>query len=629
MMSPFRYPVRLAFYSFILCMLPDLLFSQSGFTEISASAGIDQVTFQTLQMGGGMAWFDYDGDGDEDLYLAGGWGDNILYRNEGNGTFTDVTQASGLVLPDSTTAQGVVTGDIDNDGYREVYISTMWNAHNFLFRNNGDGTFTDITTSSGLIQDTVWTSSSAFADVNRDGYIDLYTGNYVWQGAALYDSTGTPIGYAHRCSENSLYLNNGDGTFTDVATAYNVADTGCVLSIVWSDYDNDDDLDILIANDFGAWVKPNTLYRNEMPAPFTEQSVSSGWDKEMYGMGIATADYDHDLDLDYYMTDIGANAFYHNNGDGTFTDLADINGTLNDSVNGAMTTGWGTFFFDYDNDTWEDLFCANGYIQLLPFVSNSPSDPDMLWHNEGNGMFMSTGPMMGIADSSTGRGAAMADFDMDGDVDFAVTVIRIDTSATDKAKLYRNDNSNGNHWVEVDLEGTVSNRDAYGSRIRVVAGGVTLIREIQGGASHMSQNSSIAHFGLGAATTIDSMWVRWPNGGVQLFTGLSADSLYHITEDSALFVATDPVRSGTLFQVQAWPNPFDEQVLLEGKAQQPVEYEWLDVLGNVCSTGRIIPNSGGRFRAECSTADFVPGIYLLRLSSGRENKTLKLIRTGY
>ncbi|MEM7037237.1 MAG: VCBS repeat-containing protein, partial [Bacteroidota bacterium] len=258
-MIPYRH-----FFLLGLALLWSPLFSQS-FTEVAPTAGIQHVARNNAQMGTGLAWFDYDADGDEDLYAVGGLAGSALYRNNGDGTFTDVTAGSGIVVPDSNFTQGVVTGDIDNDGYRDIYISTLWNLPNYLFHNNGDGTFTNITMSSGIGADSLWVSSAAFGDFNLDGLLDLYTGGYVWFPALTYDSGGVPNGYAHRCMPNQLYLNNGNLTFTDVAGTYMVGDTGCALSVVFTDFDRDHDQDIFIANDFGEWVYPNGLYENSDP----------------------------------------------------------------------------------------------------------------------------------------------------------------------------------------------------------------------------------------------------------------------------------------------------------------------------------------------------------------------------
>lgn len=553
--------------------------SQTGFSEVAQSAGISQMGFNRAFMGGGSAWFDYDRDGDEDLVTTGSDTGNRIYRNDGNGAFTDVTLAAGFLMDSAASTMGVVTGDIDNDGYREIFVGTWWFQKPHLFKNNGDGTFTNITQSAGFGSDSIWQSAAAFADVNKDGFLDLYSGNYVWEGKQTIDSvTGLPNGYAHRCSPNSLWINNGDETFTNAAAAYALSDTGCALSVVLSDYDNDDDLDVWVANDFGEWVYPNSLYRNDGSGSFTDVSVPAGVDAQMYGMGFAVGDYDHDLDFDYYITNIGANRFFVNQGNGIFIDEAATLGIIDDSINGALTTGWGTMFMDYDNDSWDDLFLANGHIELINIIQNEPLDPDHLWRNNGDGTFSEVTFSVGLGDTNMCRGATRCDYDGDGDLDMYVSVLSDDTLADPRhSLLYRNELSNGNHWVEVRLEGVWSNRDAYGAKIRMVANGTAWLWELHGGSSHFSQHSSLAHFGLGSATLVDSMVVMWPSGIEQVLTGLAADSLYHVVEDTTP-VALESTLEG---KFAVYPNPSATEVWLTWEGMNGGEFQLriVDLMG--------------------------------------------------
>jgi hypothetical protein len=558
---------------YLLFCLPLLLSAQTTFTDVTAASGIVHKGFCQSQMTGGVAWFDYDADGDQDLYTTGGLMVNALYRNNGDGTFTDVTAAAGLSLPAGTHTQGVLTGDIDNDGYRELFVTTWFTQRNYFFQNNGDGTFSDISQSSGICLDTLWTSAAAFEDFNLDGYLDLYTVNYVYQPTVLFDSVGTQVGYAHRCDANSLFMNNHDGTFTDVAAAYAVADTGCGLAVVMSDFDLDNDRDILIANDFGDWITPNVMYRNEWPQPFADISQSSGMDIPMYGMGIAAGDYDHDLDPDYYITDIGPSSLLRNNGNGTFSDVAGSAGVLNDSINGLARTAWGAVFFDYDHDTWLDLAVANGYIQLLPSLHNATQDPNALYRNLGNGTFADMSLAAGIADTNAARGMAVADYDQDGDLDLFLNVVRIDTLVAENSLLYRNDQNTGNHWLQVALQGVTQNRDAFGSKVQITAGGVRQVQEILSGSSHMSQNATAAHFGLGSATTVDSLVVTWPNGQVEVMLAVPVDRVIHVVQDTNVFVGNGPAHVRPLL-LRAYPQPFAAAVTLEAITRGPGELRW-------------------------------------------------------
>lgn len=600
-----------------------------SFTEVSQSAGIVQYTYNPIQMGAGVAWFDYDADGDEDLYFTGAEGPNKLYRNEGNGTFTDVTAASGLDLPPGFRAQGVVTGDIDNDGYREVFIGTEWHKRNFLFRNNGDGTFTDITASAGMIQDSSWVSSATFGDVNLDGLLDLYTAGYVRIGALLYDTIGNPIGYAHRCSENMLWINNGNGTFTNQAGTYAVADTGCALSVLFTDFDRDHDADLLVANDFGEWVYPSSLYQNAYPAPFVDVSVSAAMNAQMYGMGIAVGDYDHDLDLDYYVTNIGWNALFNNDGNGGFAEVGMVSGVRNDSVNGKMTTGWGDAWIDYDLDGWQDLFVANGYIELIPLFQNERNDPNKLFRNNGDGTFADVSAAAGIANVSSCRGAGMADYDQDGDADLAVGVIRIDSNSSNHSLLFRNDQNTGHHFLSVRVQGTVNNRDGFGTQLVIHANGTEWVHEVSGGSSHMSQHSSIANFGLGNALSVDSLFVIWPDGNVQLLENIPADTFITVVEDPNQYLGLRP-RDGfaAAIELVAVPNPSQGVTYLQLGVPVDLEGELLIVDG----VGRKVFHkstswySRGNHRIEWNGAKNAAGVYQVIFQGEGFRRTLRLLR---
>lgn len=565
--------------AFLTLLAPDL-WSQGTFTEVASSAGIQQKVFNRAEMAGGSAWFDYDQDGDEDLVLVGGETGNLLYQNQGNGTFSDVTVAAGFYIPDNYSTQAVVTGDIDNDGFREIFATTWWNEPNYLFYNNGDGTFTDISAASGLGFDSIWTTTSTFVDFNLDGMLDLYTGNYVDTPIVIYDSIWNPVGYAHRCHPNQLWFNNGDLTFSDVTSVFEVGDTGCALSVLLSDFDRDHDPDTWTANDFGEWVSGNNLFQNNFPSASSNVTAAKGVQAEMYGMGFAHADCDHDLDFDYYITNIGANRFFENQ-NGIFTDRAVPLSVVNDSINGAMTTGWGTFFLDWNNDSWQDLFVANGHIQLIPIFENQRQDPDRLWENNGNGTFTEVSMAIGLGDTNQGRGASVCDYDLDGDQDIWVSVVSRDTlNLPDRSLLFRNDLNNGHHWVQVRVEGTRNNRDGYGTQMVVKANGTKWLHEVVSGGSHYSQSSSIAHFGMGNATTLDSLTVIWPDGNAQVFTNLAVDSLYHIVEDSSQYVATLTPKQ---LRFQVYPNPFSDHVSIEclPVGSSPLQLRIYDLNGKV------------------------------------------------
>jgi len=309
---------------------------------------------------------------------------------------------------------GVITGDIDNDGYRDVFVTTWIDEHNLLFKNNGDGTFQEISASAGIL-DTALSTAASFGDFNLDGFLDIYVVNYIDPSKPPTDDSG----FYYTCSPNYLYMNNGNETFTEVASLYGVADTGCGLAIAFTNYDQDSDVDIYIANDFGAWVLHNSLYQNNYPSPdFSNVSVSSSMNDAIYGMGIAIGDYDEDGDLDYYVTNLGRNVLRNNQGNGLFIDLTDSAGVANTYTDSNLfAVGWGTAFLDYDNDTYLDLFVVNGHIPADSIIANAPSNPDVFYKNNGDGTFTDLSASLGVDDTSMARGFALGDYDNDGDLD--------------------------------------------------------------------------------------------------------------------------------------------------------------------------------------------------------------------
>ena len=514
------------------------------FTEVSQVSGIDHLCFSPTLIGGGCAFFDYDNDGHLDIYVTGGILRDKLYHNQGDGTFVETGIIAGLQKTGNMYTQGVVTGDINNNGYRDIFVTVWGFNHNFfiqpssnlLFRNNGNGTFTDISASAG-INDSAWSVSAAFGDYNLDGWLDIYVGNYVDSSGFINDSTGETIGFSHKGSRNYLYINNGDGTFSEQSASLGVDQDGTALAVAFTDYDQDGDMDIFIANDFGEWVHPNVMLQNNYPLnSFTDVSQAANIDAAIYGMGIAIGDYDEDLDFDYYVTNLGRNVLHNNNGSGVFTDMTDSAGVTNTTVDSLLTTGWGAAFLDYDNDTYLDLFVANGAIPAADFIKTNERDPNKLYKNNMDGTFTDVSVLEGVSDSSVARGFAFGDYDNDGDNDLLIVVTRRDTNNNDHVLLFRNDLSNGNHWLKVKVQGVKANRDGFGSLVRVVSHGRSWIREIDGGSSHASQHSSIAHFGLGSYTTVDSVIVSWPGGGDQVITNLMADQQIHVIQDTGFIV---------------------------------------------------------------------------------------------
>ncbi len=500
-----------------------------AFTEVSRSVGVRHVCLDPHRICGGVAIFDFDGDGWEDLYLTGGHGPDRLYRNLGGGTFEDVTIRAGLGFLAEIPTMGVVTGDVDNDGWRDILVTTDDGHHNVLLRNRGDGTFEDISRRAGLHEvPAVWSTAASFGDYDLDGWLDLYVTNNATYDALPYDENLTGG------IEDFLFRNQRDGTFRPVRLPAGNPD-GAGLAVAFTDYDGDARPDIYVGNDFGFLFGGNVLLRNDGDGLFEDVSAATGTGAEISSMGIAAGDYDGDGRLDYYVSNMGPNVLYRSRADGSFRDVA-----ADEGLEDRFSTGWGTAFIDYDNDGRLDLLLANG--RVLPRYRLDQLDHRMrllqkhqnrLWRWDGRA-FTEVSQAAGIADTTRGRGLAIGDLDGDGALDFVVAVAtnreREARVLSSHALVYRNVGEWDGAWLKVRLRGTRSNRDAFGSRIRVVAAGRSWIREVDGGSSYMSQSSSTVHFGLGEVTRADSLVVTWPGGRRDVRLELPVNATVRVVE---------------------------------------------------------------------------------------------------
>ena len=497
--------------------------------------------------GNGAGFFDYDNDGDMDVLIANGstlgkyrdGGDPMvaLYKNE-NGRFVDVTQEAGL--EESGWGMGVCVADYDNDGDRDFYLTAY--GPNVLYRNNGDGTFREATSQAG-IGDTRWGANCAFGDYDRDGDVDLYVANY----QAFDEQTIPRRGESRPCrymgvdvmcgpqglsgEPDVLYRNNGDATFTDVTEASGIQDPGHYgFGVVFSDFDNDGWPDIYVAND----TLPNFMFHNNRDGTFSEMGLLSGsavsaQGNEEAGMGLGVGDYDGNGYFDIFVTNFAeeTNTLYQNIGDMIFIDATLVAGMGTVS---RQYLGWGTDFVDLDNDGLQDIFVANGHIypQIdgLEFSGNYLQRKE-IYRNIGDGRFEEIALDLegDLLTGKSARGAAFGDHDNDGDID--VIVINID----DRPSFYRNEGGNRNHWITFRLEGTESNRDGIGARVEIEVGGKTQVAEVRSGASYLSHNDMRIHFGLGDVTRVDRVRIRWPNGNVEeLEEGIEADRFLWVRE---------------------------------------------------------------------------------------------------
>lgn len=499
-------------------------------------------------MSGGVALFDYDKDGWQDIYFVNAptvaeptGARSELWRNNGDGTFTDVTDKAGVGFPG--WGMGVCAGDYDNDGWEDLYLTCF--GANRLYRNNGDGTFTDVAAKAG-VADPRWSTGAAFGDYNNDGRLDLFVANYVdlkldalpeFGKGKHCQFQGLPVQCGPqglKGAGDSLFRNNGDGTFTDVSNQAGVADKEGLfgLGVAWLDFNEDGHIDLYVANDTGA----NYLYQNKGDGTFSEIGLMSGVafsedGKGQASMGVAIGDYDHRRRWNIFVTNFSDeyNAFYRHEKGFTFTDVSYATGTGRASL---PYVGWGCGFFDYDNDGWLDLLVVNGHVypQLATAkLKIAYAQRKLLYHNNGAGAFAEIGAEAGQAlnDPAVSRGAAFGDFDNDGDVD--VVINNLDGAPT----VLRNDGGNRNNFVVINLIGLIggkSNRSAFGARVKVTSGDLVQVAERRSGGSYISQNDTRLHFGLEKRTRIDAVEIRWPSGVVEKLTNVPINSFINIKE---------------------------------------------------------------------------------------------------
>jgi enediyne biosynthesis protein E4 len=526
------------------------------FSDVTKKAGIDFAHFKgTLgtstileEAGPGVCAADYDGDGYQDIYFVNGRDlynrgiktRNALYHNNRDGTFTDVTEQAGVY--GNAFGLGCVWGDYDNDGFPDLYVTQY--GKNILYHNNGNGTFTDVTEKArvdGTDFGTVFHTGATFFDYDRDGRLDLYVGGYANFSPQSRQYCTTEISARSSCppavyggSPDVLYHNNGDGTFANVTKAAGIYQPkGVNLSVGAADYDDDGWPDLFVAND-GVEAY---LYHNNHDGTFTDIAMESGValtsdGNTMAAMCISLGDFNNDGKLGLYISDFqgAGDHLWHSDGKGAFDEISDDAGI---TVPTKQVLSFGGGFFDYDNDGWLDLFIANGHV--YPEIDHTSTEIrykeiNSLFHNERNGKFKDVSSISGdgFAKPYAGRGVAFADFDNDGYMDLVVA------NNGDPPLLLHNDGpppgAPRNHFLNFKLVGKKSNRDAMGARVTVRAGGASQLREVAGGGSYLSQSDLRAHFGLGQHGAADLVEVRWPGGLRQTFHNVKGDKFYLIVE---------------------------------------------------------------------------------------------------
>jgi hypothetical protein len=514
--------------------------AQAGLTQSFPNGGSDSKKYILETTGSGAAFIDYNNDGLPDIFLLSGpGGTNRLYRNEGNGRFTDVTKETGL--SSDGWSQGVCAGDFDNDGFTDLLL-TSWGGLS-LYRNIGGHRFENVTVKAGLKQDRVrYNTGCAFLDYDNDGRLDIFIANYV-----KFDFSTTPKPGANpycwyrdlavSCGprglpfdRNLLYRNNGNGTFTDVSDASGISkpNQSYCLSVLTGDFSQHGRTDIFVACD----QTPSLLYINRGDGTFSEEALLRGaaFDengKAMSGMGAAAADYDGDGKPDIFRTNFSdeRETLYRNRGAAEFDDVTIAAGLAGNT----RFVGWGCGFLDIDNDGWKDLLLVNGHV--FPEVDRLHidihyQDRAILYRNNGNGTFSDisqrAGP--GLLERHAARGAAFGDYDSDGAVEVLVN------NQNEPPSLFKLARKPAGHWVILKLDGVKSNRSGIGARVRLTAAGRTQIDEVRSGGSYLSQNDLRLHFGLGAATKIDEVEIDWPSGIRQVRQNLGVDLVIPLRE---------------------------------------------------------------------------------------------------
>jgi enediyne biosynthesis protein E4 len=531
------------------------------FTDATQAAGIrfssasaPDKKYIVESMNGGVAFFDFDNDGRLDLYLVNSYSvaaalankprpPAALYRNLGNGKFEEVAAKAGVADPG--WAMGVAVADYDNDGDDDLYVTCF--GANTLYRNNGKGAFENVTAKAG-VGDPRFSTGAAWGDYDRDGDLDLFVANYVDFKLADLPQFGKGELCRYRNIEvqcgprglpgagDTLYRNNGDGTFTDVTKQAQVEDASGYygLGVVWTDFDDDGWPDIFVAND----ATPNYAYRNNHDGTFTETGLALGVAVDDNGveqgsMGISLGDYDRDGRLDLIVTNFAEqyNTIYRKQTDGSFSDVSRATKTAEVSL---PYVGWGVKFFDADHDGWLDLLVVNGHVYPQiegAYPGGQYRQRKLFYRNLGDGTFADLSNQAGAAlqERRASRGAAFGDYDEDGDVDVIVNDL------DGPPMLLRNEyletsGPQAGHWLKLQLTGTKSNRNAVGARVEVKAGGLTQLDEVRAGDSYLSHSDWRLHFGLGKAGVVDEIVVRWPSGKIEKLTKVAANRVVKIVE---------------------------------------------------------------------------------------------------
>jgi hypothetical protein len=553
--------------------LPVGVLGQTTFTDVTDQAGVGDTNYSV-----GVAWGDFNNDGLLDLYVVNLGQSNVLYMNNGDGAFEDVTAISGT--GDTGPGVGCAWGDYDNDGLIDLFVSNR-PGYSRLYRNQGDTTFLDMAPAFDMSDPSGMGESVAWGDYDNDGYIDLYK--------------------VRMNQSNIIYHNlRGEG-FEDVTAFAGVGDGGPGEGAAWCDYDDDDFLDLYVTNASGY----NLLYHNNGNGTFTDRSDFAGIRQSGSSFGCAWGDFDNDGDFDLFVGRHGACRLYQNNSDGTFVDVSSPAGV--DYAGWTLGVSWG----DYDNDGWLDLHLANH------------QGDDVLYRNLGNGTFENVTDQARVHNYWDSRGDAWGDFNNDGFLDLYVA-----NHSGARNVLFRN-NGNGNHHLHLNLTGTISNKAGIGSKLICISGGRRMTVQVEGGSGFASQNSLLAEFGLGQSAVADTLRILWPSGTVDSFSNLQGDVVLQVVEGQTVGIESrgDVLLTDDHMSLHNDPNPFNAQTVIgfAVTGQARVSVDIYDLLGRKIAILLEGTRDKGSYEVTWDAKDYPSGIYFCRLEAGDHRETGKML----
>ncbi|MDP4228985.1 MAG: FG-GAP-like repeat-containing protein [Bacteroidota bacterium] len=630
--------------------MPALAHGQFLFKDVTIPANIYMRSAGVADAGPGVIVFDLDGDGWDDFYCPGGLDTDKLFLNMHDGTFKNVaTPGFEIHNPDrSIFPRGGSAFDYDNDGFPDIYVCCQ--QRDILWHNNGDGTFTDRTREANLNfpLDRNESNSSSFGDFNGDGYNDIYVARWIQEAKFLTDGPGNDTGYAHKGFPNWFYINNGNGKFTESAVQYGVdGDTGTTNIALFFDYDRDGDLDLFVGNDFGVQLTPNQVFKNMLMetgvATFKDVTKEIGLETHMFCMGIAPNDYNRDGHFDFYQTTIGPDSLMKNNGDNTYSNVSKktlpaFNGHERHGDN--KTTTWTPILQDFDNDGWEDAMIVHGFEGgISPWLANQNRlDTTIFMRNIGsffedytdNALVDRFGNPMYL--DILGRGAAYLDFNHDGKIDICFAALGnglgIETRDTRLLQNITPDNEQNAHWLEMRFTAKRTAKEGIGTIVDVFAGGIIHTRQVSTGGGFGSQNSLMQHVGLGEFAKADSIVIYWPcdkyrNRTINRYYDVPADQIVQFTEDTTPKSAVGPVTAAaSMQQIKVYPSPARDVLKVENMQTAGVKrFEIYDLLGV-----RHLDLTGTESVFTLSVNSLKPGYYTLRITSNGNTITKQFIK---